>query len=246
MPKKSRAKANTPKRSLLPIIIGLVVIVIIGISAGLFLLDQHTTTTTTGQPISSKPVILYVNQGNGLVDESNFSSLVTFAKTNGFNTIFFQVYRSGNLLFTKSELMYFVSDARVKNMSIFFALYFTDPSQQIPSSLFGLGENGISLDMSTLPASTQAGLLQTLEQNYHEGKTAVTTTDFGTTLNPDLLIFETYLPSDQSYIRLGVIAGVEPLAIATKQQYQQQFQYALAHSDGVMVFDYYGLLKTGY
>lgn len=187
-----------------------------------------------------------MNQGNGLVDESNFSSLVSFAKANGFNTIFFQVYRSGTLLFTQSELTYFVSDAHVQNLSIFFALYFTDPSEKIPTSIFGLGENGISLDMSTLPYSTQAGLLQTLKQNYHEGKSAMTTTNFTTTLNPDLLILETYQSSDQGYIHPGIIAGVEPLAIASKQDYEQQFEYALTHSDGVMVFDYYGLLKTGY
>ncbi|MDG6994758.1 MAG: hypothetical protein JRN52_02450 [Nitrososphaerota archaeon] len=243
---KNRKPKAAPKSLRLPIIIGIIITAIIVISAGIFLLDQHTTTTTTNTAVSNKPIILYVNQGNGLVDESNFSSLVSFAKTNGFNTIFFQVYRSGTLLFTQSELTYFVSDAHVQNLNIFFALYFTDSTQKIPTSIFGLGENGISLDMSTLPTSTQEGLLQTLKQNYLEGKTAMTTTNFTTTLNPDLLILETYQSSDQSYIHPGIIAGVEPLAIASKQDYEQQFEYALAHSDGVMVFDYYGLLKTGY
>ena len=243
---KNRKPKAAPKSSRLPIIIGIIITAIIVISAGIFLLDQHTTTTTTSKTVSNKPIILYVNQGNGLVDESNFSSLVSFAKTNGFNTIFFQVYRSGTLLFTQSELTYFVSDVHVQNLSIFFALYFTDSTQKIPTSIFGLGENGISLDMSTLPTSTQEGLLQTLKQNYLEGKTAMTTTNFTTTLNPDLLILETYQSSDQSYIHPGIIAGVEPLAIASKQDYEQQFEYALTHSDGVMVFDYYGLLKTGY
>ena len=240
MNKKSRGKG----KSRAPIIIVAAIIIIMGISA--LLLSQHAATTTTSTFTSNKPVILYVNQGNALVDESNFSALLTFAKANSFNTIFFQVYRSGSLLFTQSELGYFVSDAHEQNLSIFFALFFTDPTQQIPTSIFGLGENGISLDMSALSSNVQAGLLQTLKQNYHEGKTAVTTTNFTTTLDPDLLVLETYLSSDQAYVRPGMIAGVEPLAIASKQDYQQQFDYALAHSDGVMVFDYYGLLRTGY
>lgn len=235
---------SNKKRSRAPIIIAIAIVAIIGISA--LLLSQHPTKTTTTTFSSNDPVILYVNQGNALVDESNFSSLVSFAKSNGFNTIFFQVFRSGSLLFTQSELTYFVSSAHAKNLSIFFALYFTDPTQQIPASIFGLGENGINLDMSTLPSSTQVGLLQTLEQNYREGKSAITTTNFTTTLRPDLLVLETYSSSDQSYVRPGIIAGVEPLAIATKQEYTQQFEYALTHSDGVMVFDYYGLLRTGY
>ena len=74
----------------------------------------------------------------------------------------------------------------------------------------------------------------------------MTTTNFTTTLKPNLLILETYASSDQSFIHSGIIASVEPLAVTDSQTYQQQFQYALNNSDGVMVFDYYGLLKTGY
>ena len=32
----------------------------------------------------------------------------------------------------------------------------------------------------------------------------------------------------------------------SKEAYQSQYNYDLSNSDGVMVFDYYGLLKTGY
>lgn len=192
-----------------------------------------------------KPIILYVNQGNALVDVGNFSSLVSYAKSNGFNTLFFQVYRSGNLLFSSENLTYFVSSAHNQSLKIFFALYFTNSSETIPSSIYGLGEDGISLDMSTLPLSTQSSLLSTLKQNY-KGETAVTTTNFGTTLKPDLLVFETYAPQDQQYIHKGIIAGVEPLALTSEPEYLQEYKYALSHSDGVMVFDYYGLLATGY
>lgn len=194
---------------------------------------------------SEKPVILYVNQGNALVDANNFSSLVNYAKSTGFNTLFFQVYRGGNLLFSLGNLTYFVSSAHNESMKIFFALYFTASNQAIPSSIYGLGEDGISLDMSSLAVASQSSLLSTLQQDYG-GETAVTTTNFATTLKPDLLILETYSPQDQSYIHKGIIASVEPLALSSEPEYLQEYQYALSHSDGVMVFDYYGLLATGY
>jgi hypothetical protein len=102
------------------------------------------------------------------------------------------------------------------------------------------------LDMSTFATSEQRNLLSTLTQNYKNGLTSVTTTNFTTTLRPNYLILETYSSSDQSFIHKGVIASVEPLADTNSQTYNDQFQYALNNSDGIMVFDYYGLLKTGY
>jgi hypothetical protein len=65
-------------------------------------------------------------------------------------------------------------------------------------------------------------------------------------LTPNLLVLETYGPQYQQFIHPGVVAGVEAVEATSKSDYQQQFQYALANSDGVMVFDYAGLLKTGY
>lgn len=194
-------------------------------------------------------MILYVNQGNALVDTTNYTALLNFARTNGFNTLFFQVYRSGNLLFSQSNLSYFVDAAHIENLKIYFALYFTSSNQQIPTSIYNLGEDGINLDMSTLTDTAQTNLLATLQQNYKQGKTAVTSTNFAIALKPDLLILETYQiqnSSKDSYIHPGVITSVEPLAMPNKQAYESQYQYDLSNSDGVMVFDYYGLLKTGY
>ncbi len=208
-----------------------------------------TASTTTAAPSSgsgtAKPVILYVNQGNGVVNESNFGKLLDTATTHGFNTIFFQVYRSGTLLFTDGSLGQFVASAHDRGLKIFFALYFTASTQEIPSSIFSDGEDGINLDMSTLPSSAQAGLLANLSSSY-SGKTAVTSTDFTTTLKPDLLILETYGTGYDQYVRPGIIASVGVFTTSSAQEYKQEFQYALANSDGVMVFDYAGLVKSGY
>ena len=101
--------------------------------------------------------------------------------------------------------------------------------------------------MSTLPFQTQQILFSTLQQNYHEGKIAITTTNFTLNLKPDLLILETYdFSSDKQYVRSGIIASVEPLATQSKQDYETQFNYDLSNSEGVMVFDYYGLTTKGY
>jgi hypothetical protein len=192
-----------------------------------------------------KPIVLYVNQGNGVVNGSNFGQMLAFSSSHGFNTIFFQVYREGNLLFTRGQLASFVNETHAQGQEIFFALYFTNSTQAIPSAVYGLGEDGVSLDVSTLAIAGQEALLGELESSCH-CKTAVTTTDMASPLKPDLLVLETYGPALQQYIRHGVIASVGVFATTSQADYHSQFQYALANSDGVMVFDYAGLMRSGY
>jgi len=211
--------------------------VIIVIVALVFFFSQSQNSQT-------KPVIIYVNQGNGVVNESNFGAMLSFASSHGFNTVFFQVYRGGTLLFNGNELSYFVNQSHAEGLKIFFALYFTNSSQPMPSIIFGREEDGISLDVSTLSLSTQEGLLSDLAPCHCQ--TAVTTTDMNSPLEPDLLVLETYGPAYQQYIRHGIIASVGVFAASSLANYQSQFQYALANSDGVMVFDYAGLLKSRY
>jgi hypothetical protein len=194
---------------------------------------------------ASKPIILYVNQGNGAVNGSNFGGLLGTASSHGFNTIFFQIYRSGTLLFTDTSLSQFVASAHGQGLKILFALYFTNSTQKIPSSIYADGEDGINLDMSTLPISTQTTLFNYLSSTY-SGKTAITTTDPSLSLSPNLLIVETYGAGNDQYIHHGMIASVGVFATSSRQDYDQQFQYALNNSDGVMVFDYAGLLRSGY
>jgi hypothetical protein len=212
--------------------------------------STSTSTTTTLSASSSqsggaKPIILYVNQGNGVVNESNFGDLLDTATSHGFNTIFFQIYRSGTLLFTTSALTQFVSSAHDQGLKIFFALYFTNTTQAIPTSIYTDGEDGISLDMSALPLNTETTLFKQLSSAF-SGETAITTTDFTLPLSPDLLILETYGTGNDQYIHPGIVAGVEVVAASSRADYEQQFQYALNNSDGVMVFDYAGLVKSGY
>jgi hypothetical protein len=214
---------------------GIAVSVVALVAASLFLSQAPT----------SKPVILYVNQGNGPVNGSNFDSMLSFASAHDFNTIFFQVYREGTLLFTNGELGSFASQAHAKNLKIFFSLYFTNSTQLLPIPIVGLGEDGVNLDMSSLNQGAQESLLTSLKATCL-CTTAVTTTDMYSTLKPDLLILETYGTSYQQFIKKGVVGSVGVFTTASRTNYETEFQYALNHSDGVMVFDYAGLLRSGY
>ena len=191
-------------------------------------------------------MILYVNQGNGAVNQTNFGSLLSFSTGHGFNTLFFQVYREGSLLFQPDQLTSFVAQAHGQGLKIYFALYFTNSSQPVPSSIYPLGEDGISLDMSTLPLPAQTAIYSAVKDGIQTGKVAITTTDFTLPLTPDLLVLETYGAGEQSYIPPGVIGSVGVFATTSRADYQAQYQYALQNGDGVMVFDYAGLMKSGY
>jgi hypothetical protein len=149
------------------------------------------------------------------------------------------------LLFTDNSLNQLVASAHGKGLKIFFALYFTSSTQKIPVSIYWDGEDGINLDMSTLSIDAQTALFDSLSSAY-SGKTAITTTNPTLPLNPGMLIVETYGAGNGQYIHHGIIASVGVFATSSRQDYDQQFHYALDNSDGVMVFDYAGLLKAGY
>jgi len=195
--------------------------------------------------VQRKPIILYVNQGNGIVNGSGFGGMLEFASSSGFNTVFFQVYRAGHLLFSPVTLRSFVNQTHQAGMKIFFALYITNASQALPASIFRLQEDGISLDMSAVSLGAQHSFLAALKSGF-DGETAVTTTDMFSPLKPDLLVLETYGKGYQQYIRAGIVGSVGVFATSNMTDYRSQFQYALQNSDGVMVFDYYGLQKAGY
>jgi len=243
-------RGGKPRSLAIPIVIAIIVIIVIAVGV-YYATSGHSTQSTSSSGTTvfnpeNKPVILYVNQGNAYVGQNSFANLTKFALDHKFNTIFFQIYNAGDLIFNGSALNYFVLNAHLFHLSIYFALYFTKPNQTIPSSIYSYHEDGISLDMSTLPNTTQTNLLSTLQQNYQSGKTAVTTYNFNTKLKPDLLIFETYTNSTTQYIHSGVIASVEVAQTTSKANYLSQLNYVLDNSNGVMVFDYYGLLKSGY
>jgi len=245
-----RGRKRRSKR--VPGIAAACVLAVVVLGAAVFLYHPPSNTNNPVATSSSsipKYIILYVNQGNGVVNEGNFGSMLSFASSQGFNTLFFQVYREGVLLFDSSELGVFVTQAHADHIKIFFSLYITNSSQQIPASVYPLGEDGIGLDMSTLTVPQQSAVFVSLQQGYSSGLTAITTTDLTLPLSPNLLVLETYSSDVQQYsqyIRPGVIGSVGVFATTSGSNYRQEFQYVVSNSDGVMVFDYAGLMKSGY
>ena len=168
MSRRKNRRSPTQSRRRYYLLGGVVVAAIVGyLLVSGALQGQGGTSQTASQQTSasetttaSQPIILYVNQGNGVVNGSNFGTLLETANSHGFNTIFFQIYRSGTLLFNDSSLSQFVASAHGQGLKIFFALYFTDSTQKIPSSIYADGEDGINLDMSTLPIAFPDGPLR--------------------------------------------------------------------------------------
>lgn len=239
------ARKKRSRRDLYLVAVLVAAVVIAGTAALLYHPQPGTPGSSSG---AVKPMILYINQGNGAVNGTNFQSMLSFASSHGFNTIFFQVYREGVLLFNTAQLSTFVAQSHAAGMKVFFALYITNASQTIPTSIYPLHEDGINLDMSTLPLANQSTLLSTLQSGYN-GTTAMTTTDLTLPLHPDILVLETYTSDIQDYsqyLQPGIVGSVGAFATTSYANYQQEYQYVLAHTDGVMVFDYAGLMKSGY
>ncbi len=232
-----KSKRNRRRNSAALVLVAVVAVVIV--AGSVYALFGH------GSQPNEKPIILYVNQGNGVVNGSDFGTLLSFSSSHGFNTVFFQVYREGRLLFSPVTLTSFVNQTHEAHLKIFFALYITNASQSLPMSIFGLHEDGVSLDMSSLDPNAERALLTELKAGF-SGETAVTTTDMYSTLKPDLLILETYAPVQKQFIAPGVIGSVGVFVTSSQADYQSQLQYSLQNSDGVMVFDYYGLKHAGY
>jgi hypothetical protein len=68
----------------------------------------------------------------------------------------------------------------------------------------------------------------------------------------EMLIVETYASLPLFWIyqvpfaHAGTICSVQVRYVSSEVQYQLEFQYCLKYSDGVMVFDYPLLLRSGF
>lgn len=193
-----------------------------------------------------KPMILYVNQGNGIVNGSGFDSFLQYASSRGFNTVFFQVYRQGTLLFSPQTLAGFVTKAHQSSLKIFFSLYITETTDQLPTSIFNLGADGVNLDMPSINEASQKFFLSALKGGFSGVTAATEQPGLNFTLRPDLLVLETYFPQQSGYIKPGIVASIGAWTTSDIDQYRSEFQYALQNSDGVMVFDYAGMVSKGY
>jgi hypothetical protein len=196
-----------------------------------------------------KPVILYYNFGEiGVTfNVGNFSSVVAFTKSHGFNTLMVVIYTNHIARFNDTDLLGFYNYAKSQNVTFVPSYYIESVNDAIDTK----GFSWVNLDMESLSQIQQKTYydnisstvpLVSVTQPYGEANLFYT----------KMLIVETYasLPKfwfDQIwYSHGGTICSVHIRYVHDEHQYQSEFQYCLKYSDGVMVFDYPQLVRAGY
>jgi hypothetical protein len=224
----------------------------VSIVAALFLLAIIYTNVFPGNygvgiTATNKPVILYYNYGEQPFAISAFPNVVAFASSHGFNTLMLVVYIDHDPIFNNSILRSFYEYAQTKNVTFVPSYYIESLNDTINVS----GFSWINLDMERLSQSDQAIYYGNMSKIV---PLASVTMPYGE--NPlfytKMLIVETYASppifwlEQITYSHGGTICSVHINYVHSEQEYRSEFDYCLKYSDGVMVFDYPILVRSGY
>jgi hypothetical protein len=198
-------------------------------------------------PISSppKPVILYYDYENLPFNVSEFPEIVATTLQHRFNTLMLLVYFNDSLIFNESTIDYFYAYARSQNLT-FVPSYYV---QSASDSFNVTGFPWINLDMEHLSPSVQSAFYAKIAS--HKVQTISVTFPHGQRVDftPSLNIVETYASTpgfwflQLEYWHSGHICSVAPWLANNQAEYDAEKNYCLKYTDGVMVFDYYNLLK---
>ncbi len=194
-----------------------------------------------------KPVILYFDYLEQPFQPSNFSNIVSFASSHGFNTLMIVVYINHKQIFNDTVLQDFYTYARSQNVTFVPSFYIMSSNDSFDAR----GFNWINLDMERLSSDAQSAFFSSVNQNF---SLVSVTMPYGAiqTFYTKMLIVETYdsLPKfwlDQLlYSHGGTICSVHVRFVHSESDYRQEFQYCFRYSDGGMVFAYPQLEKAGY
>lgn len=198
-------------------------------------------------PSSKKPIILYYEYGFPPLKVSQFPRVVNYTLEHGFNTLMMVVYTNHEAKFNKSTIQYFVSYAESKGLKFVPSYYIESTGDEINVS----GFSWVNLDMERLTMGEQSLYYQRIDRIVP--KVSVTSPygqyiDYHTQMN----IVETYASSplfwlaQLGYFHPGKICSVGDWLLNSQSEYDAQKNYCLKYSDGVMVFDYYNLLRAGF
>ena len=198
-------------------------------------------------PIKDKPIILYYDYGNLPFQPSQFPSIVNFTLRHGFNTLMLVVYINHETLFNRSTIQYFISYSESRNLTFVPSYYIRSPNDRV-GNLTGLG--WVNLDMEYLNPPSQDVYYDRVAQQV---PFVSVTTPYGqpVVFKTPMNIIETYAspPSfwlDQlGYPHQGKVCSIAAWRMHDQQEYDLERYYCLHFSGGVMVFDYYNLLKSG-
>jgi hypothetical protein len=198
-------------------------------------------------PADKKPIILYFHLPDPPLQVSQFPGVVNFTLRHGFNTIMMVIFNFGEASFNRSTVAYFISYAASKGLTFVPSYYIRSTSDQI--NVTGLA--WVNLDMERLDSYDQRVFYDRIAQIVPlVSVTSPYRQPVG--FHTPMQIVETYATSpvfwlDQlGYYHPGKICSVGEFLLNSQQEYDAEKAYCLKYSDGVMVFDYYSLLKSGF
>ena len=193
-----------------------------------------------------KPAILYYDYENLPFNTSQFPTIVQTTLQHHFNTLMVLVYFDHRLLFNQSTLDYFYSYARTENLTFVPSYYVESLSDKFNVS----GFSWVNLDMEKIAPNVQRFVYA---ETQAQGSPLVSITspygqpvEFGTSLD----ILETYSGTpwfwflQLGYWHAGHICSIAPWTLRSQQEYDSEKNYCTKYTEGLMVFDYYNLLKS--
>jgi len=199
-------------------------------------------------PIQNKPVILYYNFENLPFQPAQFPSIVNTTLAHHFNTLMLLVYYNDEAIFNESIVHHFFEYSKSRSLTFVPSYYISSLADRINIS----GYQWINLDMEKLNPNNQRlyygkELLQNIRlisvtSPYGQKQ------EFVTSLN----IVESYSASpwfwleQLTYLHYSNACAVAVWMLHSQADYDSQKNYCLRYTEGVMVFDYYNLLKTGF
>jgi hypothetical protein len=202
----------------------------------------------SNQQFLEKPIILYYDYENLPFGPSQFPQIVNATLQHHFNTLMLLVFIDHKPIFNKSTIEYFFSYSESRNLKFVPSYYIESLSDNI--NFTGLG--WINLDMERISPNDQRFFYARIAS---QGIAIISVTfPFGQPVefSPTIDIVETYSGSQwfwfmqAAYFHNDHICSIGIWQLQNQQEYNSQKDYCLKYSDGVMVFDYYNLLRTGF
>jgi hypothetical protein len=194
---------------------------------------------------TNKPVILYYNPFNLQVNESQFPAIISYATRNHFNTLMLIVYAYNRPLFKSSEISYFENYSARNGVTFVPSYYIVSLTDKINTT----GFRWINLDLESLTTLKQYFFYEKMSRNI---PIVSVTSIYGQQLRfqPSMNIVETYFNAPVFWFyqlwfpHSGVVCSVSAARATSQSVFDSEFNYCLDHSRGVMVFDYWNMLRS--
>jgi len=244
-PTRSSSKKNKKRLFLASLIVSLV-------SLGVVAFLEYPPiffSSPNGQNLP-RPIILYYNYENLPFQPKQFSQIVQTTIRHGFNTLMLLVFYKHHQIFDQSTIQNFSSYAAIHNLTLVPSYYITSIAED---SINATSFRWINLDMESIPPFDQLLYLGRTASSPSISLVSVTS-PYGqsVTLETSMDIVETYssYPSfwfmQLSYPHSYHVCSVGVFQLHSQAEYDAEKNYCLRYTEGLMVFDYYNLMRSGF